>query len=356
MTNLNELLFSSSFLIFIILMLSIDLGFFQKHTHALSFKEALGWTILWISISIGFYFFIRFHGNLLHGSNTIDALQRRIDLYHHPVSIQGLTVENAIREYNRNLSLEYLTGYLIEYSLSVDNVFVIIMIFMSFNIKPRFFKRVLFWGILGAVVMRFFFIFAASALIQRFFWFLYIFGFMLVGIGIRMGWEFLFSKKSDQIDTEKHPVVRVVSRFFRVEHNEDADSFFVWKEGKLYVTTLFIVLMIIEFSDVIFAVDSVPAVFSVTQDPYIVFFSNIFAILGLRSLFFLIMDVMGRFHYLKLGLAFLLTFVGVKMLIHDWWKISTVQSLLIIVAILTISMMASLIRNHLRKSTLGASS
>jgi len=347
MSNLNELIFFSSFLVFIALMLAIDLGFFQKKSHALSFREALTWTLVWVGISIGFYFLIRYHGNWIHGSDTLAEIQARIDKFQHPITITGLGVQEAIDLYNKNLSLEYITGYLIEYSLSVDNVFVIVMIFISFNIQPKYFKRVLFWGIVGAVIMRFIFIFAASALIQRFAWFLYVFGVMLVIIGLHMAWDFLFGKKDRQIDTEKHPVVRLVSRFFNVSHDEHAESFFLRKEGKLFVTPLFIVLMIIEFTDVLFAVDSVPAVFSVTQDPYIVFFSNIFAILGLRSLFFLVMDVMGRFHYLKMGLAALLFFVGVKMLLHDISKIPTDISLVIIASILLASVIASQVRNVL---------
>jgi len=345
MSNLNEIVFFSSFLLFIALMLGIDLGFFQKKNHALSFKEAMVWTIVWVSVSVGFYFLIRFHGNLIHGSDTLEKIQGRIATYHHPINIAGLGLQEAISLYNKNLSLEYITGYLIEYSLSVDNVFVIVMIFISFNIQPKYFKRVLFWGILGAIIMRFLFIFAASALIQRFSWFLYVFGVMLVFIGMKMAYDFLYGKKDEQIDTEKHPVVRLVSRFFRVSHDEHAETFFIRQERKLYVTPLFIVLMIIEFTDVLFAVDSVPAVFSVTQDPYIVFFSNIFAILGLRSLFFLVMDIMNRFHYLKMGLAALLTFVGVKMLIHSVFKISTNNSLLIIASILVVSILASNLRN-----------
>lgn len=331
-------------------MLGIDLGFFQKKNHALTFREALGWTIVWVSLSVGFYFLIRHHGNWIHGIDTIAEIQQRIDLFRHPISISGLSVDDAIALYNKNLSVEYITGYLIEYSLSIDNVFVIIMIFMSFNIQPKYFKRVLFWGILGAVVMRFIFIFAASALIQRFAWFLYIFGGMLLIIGVKMGYEFLAHKVQEQIDTEKHPVVKLISRLFPVSHDDHAETFFVRINGKLHATTLFIVLMIIEFTDVLFAVDSVPAVFSVTQDPFIVFFSNIFAILGLRSLFFLIMDIMNRFYYLKLGLAFLLTFVGVKMLIHDLFKIDTNTSLFIIIGILASSMIASSIRTQLLKN------
>jgi tellurite resistance protein TerC len=226
------------------------------------------------------------------------------------------------------------------------------MIFISFNIQPKHFKRVLFWGILGAVIMRFMFIFAASALIQRFSWFLYVFGVMLVIIGLKMAYDFLYGKKDEQIDTEKHPVVRLVSRFFNVSHDEHAETFFVRQQGKLFVTPLFIVLMIIEFTDVLFAVDSVPAVFSVTQDPYIVFFSNIFAILGLRSLFFLVMDIMNRFHYLKMGLAGLLTFVGVKMLLHSVFKISTNVSLIVIASILVASILASNLRNMILKRKL----
>ena len=297
MSNLNEIIFFSSFLFFIALMLGIDLGFFQRKNHALTFKEALGWTLVWVGISVGFYFLIRFHGNLIHGSDTLAEIQERITRFHHPIDITGLGVQEAIHLYNKNLSLEYITGYLIEYSLSVDNVFVIVMIFISFNIQPRYFKRVLFWGILGAVIMRFMFIFAASALIQRFSWFLYVFGVMLVFIGAKMAYDFLYGQKDEQIDTEKHPVVRLVSRFFSVSHDEHAETFFVRNQGKLFVTPLFIVLMIIEFTDVLFAVDSVPAVFSVTQDPYIVFFSNIFAILGLRSLFFLVMEVHLKYKF-----------------------------------------------------------
>ncbi|MCX6305363.1 MAG: TerC/Alx family metal homeostasis membrane protein [Bacteroidetes bacterium] len=352
MTNLNEIIFFSSFLVFIALMLGIDLGFFQKKNHALSFKEASVWTIIWVGISVGFYFLIRYHGNWIHGSDTLAEIQGRITKFHHPIDITGLGLQDAINLYNKNLSLEYLTGYLIEYSLSVDNVFVIVMIFISFNIQPKYFKRVLFWGIIGAVIMRFMFIFAASALIQRFAWFLYVFGVMLVFIGFKMAYDFLYGTKDAQIDTEKHPVVRLVSRFFNVSHDDHAETFFVRKQGKFFVTPLFIVLMIIEFTDVLFAVDSVPAVFSVTQDPYIVFFSNIFAILGLRSLFFLVMDIMNRFHYLKMGLAGLLTFVGVKMLLHDVFKISTNVSLVVIASILVVSVLASNFRNILIKRRL----
>ena len=195
--------------------------------------------------------------------------------------------------------------------------------------------------------MRFLFIFAASALIQQFAWFLLIFGGILLVVGGKMGWEFFSRKDEDRIDTEHHPVVRLASKWFSVSREDHGEKFWVRIKGRRFFTPLFLVLMIIEFTDVLFAVDSVPAVFSVTQDPYIVFFSNIFAILCLRSLFFLIMNIMNRFHYLKLGLAVLLTFVGVKMILHHfhWIHLTTQQSLLIIAVILGVSVLASLIRN-----------
>ncbi|MEI6455407.1 MAG: TerC/Alx family metal homeostasis membrane protein [bacterium] len=343
--NLNEIIFFSTFLVFIVLLLVTDLGLFQKNSHTLAFKEALGWSLVWVGISIGFYFLIRYHGNWIHGTDTIEKLQNRIDSYNHPITIQGLPLNEAISLYNRNLSLEYLTGYLIEYSLSVDNVFVIVMIFLSFKVRPIYYKRVLFWGILGAIVMRFLFIFAASALIQRFAWSLYVFGGLLVVLGGKMAYDFLFGPKDDHLDTEKHMVVRIASKFFRITKEDHGEKFWIRHNHKLFFTPLFIVLLVIEFTDVLFAIDSVPAVFSVTQDPYIVFFSNIFAILGLRSLFFLVMNVMNRFHYLKLGLAVLLGFVGLKMLAHEAYKINTNISLYIIASILAVTMIASLVRN-----------
>ncbi|MFH1160038.1 MAG: TerC/Alx family metal homeostasis membrane protein [bacterium] len=350
--SVNEFVFFASFLLFIGLMLAIDLGLFNKKNDKLSLKEALVRTLVWVGISIGFYFFIRSHGNLIHGSDTLEAIGDRIQTYSHPISIEGLGMEEAIRVYNLNLALEYLTGYLIEYSLSVDNVFVIIMIFLSFNIRQEYYKKVLFWGILGAIVMRFLFIFAVSALIQQFAWFLLIFGGILLVVGGKMGMEFFTRKDEDRIDTEHHPVVRFASKWFSVTREDHGEKFWIKKNGKRFLTPLFIILLIIEFTDVIFAVDSVPAVFSVTQDPYIVFFSNIFAILGLRSLFFLVMNVMNRFHYLKLGLAVLLTFVGVKMILHHfhWLHLSTQQSLMIIAGILLVSVIASLIQNALKQN------
>jgi len=341
----HEILIFSCFLIFILMMLALDLGVFNKRSHALSFREALAWTIVWVGISLLFYLLIRFFGYQLHNLNDIEGIKANVFKYHHPIKVDGLSFEAAIDLYNHNLALEYLTGYLIEYSLSVDNIFVIIMIFLSFNIPSRYYHKVLFWGILGAIIMRFIFIFAASVLIQRFEGILYIFGGFLIIIGVKMGWGFFTKKEEDKIDPHNHPFVRLISRYFPVSADDKGSRFWIRENGKFYITPLLIVLLMIEFFDVIFAVDSVPAVFSVTRDPFIVFFSNIFAILGLRSLFFLVNNVMDLFHYLKLGLAFLLTYVGIKMIVQLAFElpVSSQRSLMIIISILAIFILLSII-------------
>lgn len=341
--NFSEVLFFGVFLIFIMTILMVDLGLFNKKSHIVSFKESLIWTILWISFALGFYVLILTNGNLIHGITNLDQLSFVIEKFQHPIEIEGLGYTEALKLYQQNLSLEYITGYLIEYALSIDNVFVMIMIFMAFGVEQKYYHRVLFWGIFGAVVMRFIFIFGASALIQQFTWFLYVFGVLLVYTGVKM---FLSRNKEDKIDSDHHPVVKYASKYFAVDTEYKGQSFRIEKDGKKYFTTLFIVLLVIEFTDVIFAVDSVPAIFSITKDPYIVFFSNIFAIIGLRSLFFLLMNAMNYFHYLKVGLAVLLTFIGVKLLAHHWleeWGFETVHSLYIVLGILGSSMIASLL-------------
>jgi tellurite resistance protein TerC len=341
LTGIHEIIVFTGFLLFIVLMLSIDLGIVNKTSHALTFKEALLWTIFWVGLAIGFYLLIRFFGNQLHGIQDKRDIQVLITRYHHPINIINSDLPTAIRDYNRNLSLEYLTGYLIEYSLSVDNIFVIIMIFLSFNIEQRYYHRVLFWGILGALIMRFLFIFVASALIQRFDWIMMIFGIILVYLGVKLGWEFFSGKIAEKIDTHNHPIVRFISKFFSVTSEKSGQRFWIKTKGKFFITPLLIVLIIIEFSDVLFAVDSVPAVFSVTRDPLIVFFSNISAILGLRALFFLVMNVLNRFRFLKLGLACLLSFIGVKMIFQ--LNISTNHSLAIIIGILSAFVLLSML-------------
>ena len=343
MMNLSELLFFGLFLTFIFTILIIDLGLFNKKSHVISFKESLFWTTLWVSFALGFYFLILSNGQLIHGITDLDQLQLIIDKFKHPIEISGLSFEEALRLYRQNLGLEYITGYLIEYALSVDNVFVMIMIFMAFGIEKQYYHRVLFWGILGAVLMRFLFIFTASALIQQFAWMLYVFGLLLIFTGIKM---FINRNKEDEIDTAHHPVVKFASKYFAVDSSYKGPKFSIRKDGKRFITPLLIVVLVIEFTDVIFAVDSVPAIFSITKDPYMVFFSNIFAIIGLRSLFFLLINAMSYFHYLKHGLAFLLTFIGVKLLAHHWLEtigFETQHSLYAVLLILGTSMALSII-------------
>ncbi len=338
----HEIIFFSIFLFVILFLLFLDLGVFSKNSHVVSLRESISWTSLWVGLSIGFYFLIRYHGDLIHGLDTVEQLQASIDKFKHPISIDGMGFEEARKIYNQNLALQYITGYVIEYSLSLDNVFVILLIFMSFNVPEKYYKRVLFWGILGAIIMRFIFIFTLSAIIYRFSWVMYLFGAFLIFTAFKMLMDFV-KKKQDKIDVEHHPMVRLTKRFFPVHPRFEGHKFFVKINARKYATPLFIVLMVIEFSDLIFAVDSVPAIFAVTRDPYIVFFSNIFAIMGLRSLFFLVSHFFGKFFYLKIGLAALLAFIGLKMILHDLFKLPTNISLIVILSILTISIVASLL-------------
>lgn len=340
---MNEILFFTLFIVFISAMLALDLGVFSKSNHIISFKEAAAWSAVWIMFALAFYAILDRHGDLIHGIENLDQLIAISNKYSPHVIIDPSHFEYSLQNYRDNMSLEFLTGYLIEYALSVDNIFVIILIFTSFGVREKYFKRVLFWGILGAIIMRFIFIFAGAALIHKFEWILYIFGALLIYTGIKMYME---RNNEDKIEPEKHPVVKFSSRFFAVFPRYVIHHFWIRKNGKLMLTPLFIVLLIIEFTDLLFAVDSVPAVFSITKDPYIVFFSNIFAILGLRSMFFFLANIMHFFHYLKIGLSFLLVFIGLKMLAHDWLYshgFTTNHSLYTIGGILFLSIIASVI-------------
>lgn len=348
--NPNELLFFSVFIAAITGVLLLDLGVFDRRNHVIPFKEALFWTVLWIGVSLAFYVLLIFHGEWIHlgGNGTVEDIHSLVSRYGHPIKIDDLNYQDALRVYNNNLALEYLTGYLIEKALSVDNIFVMVMVFYAFGVEPRYYRRVLFWGILAAIVLRFVFIFSASALIIKFDWVLYFFGALLVYTGIKM---FLTRDKEEKIDIATHPVVKFASKHFPVYPTFVRHHFIVTSEGKRYITPLFIVLMVIEFSDLIFAVDSIPAIFSVTKDPYIVFFSNIFAILGLRALFFMVVNVMDLFRYLKTGLSILLVFIGLKMLLHFLEiGIPTAISLYVILAILAVSIIASLIFPEKKKN------
>jgi len=335
----HEGLVFGGFLLLIVILLVLDIGVLNKKDTEVGFTKAFLFTLLWVSFALGFWVLIHFFGNEIHDPQNLEELQQVVNNYGPPITLTN-DFNESIALYNKNLGFEFITGYVIEYSLSVDNIFVFLMIFFSFGVKKKYYHRILFWGILGAIIMRFLFIFISSALIQEFEWILYVFGAFLVFTGVKM---FINRNDHGHIDTNHHPVIRFVSKFFSVDREYTGHNFFVRKNGKLFVTSSFIVLMVIEFSDVIFAVDSVPAIFAITKDPYIVYFSNIFAIIGLRSLFFLIMNVIDKFRFLKIGLSALLVFIGVKMLIHPFFEITTVQSLLAILSILSISVIASLV-------------
>lgn len=283
-------------------MLAMDLGVFHKKDRKMPVKEAITWTFIWVTLALLFNIFIFY-------------------------------------EFGKTKALEFLAGYVIEYSLSVDNIFVFILIFTYFAVKPKFQHKILFWGILGALIMRGIFIFAGVALINRFHWIIIIFGAFLLYTGIKM----LFQK-----DTESNPgensIVRFFKKIFPVSESEHGDKFFVKKDNKWHATTLFLVLLVIESSDLIFAVDSIPAVLAVSKETFIVYTSNIFAILGLRSLYFAIAGIMDYFRYLKVGLAFVLSFVGLKMLASYFnFEIPILISLLVIISILGISILASVL-------------
>ena len=339
----SEFIFFGIFIVVILFILFADLLLIGRKSHEMKFREALMWSGVWVSLGLLFFVFIWNYGYLIHGLDSVKAIQEKVAFNHHPIVIpDNMSLGTALETYNHNLALEYLTGYVLEYSLSIDNIFVIILIFSSFGVSKEYYKKVLFWGILGAIVMRFLFIFVAGSLIHSFDWVLYIFGAILIISGGRM----LFSgSKSENIDAEKHPVVRYASKIFRVAP-ACKDWFFTRQNSKLFITPLFIVLLIVEFSDIVFAVDSVPAIFSVTRDTYIVFFSNIFAIIGLRSLFFLVIKVVKLFRFLGYAISILLVFIGVKICLHSFteeWGFTTVHSLIIVFSIIACGILLSVI-------------
>ncbi|RZJ80327.1 MAG: TerC family protein [Flavobacterium sp.] len=339
----SELLFIGGFLVFIVLILALDLGLFSKKDHVISLKQAGIMSFIMVSLALGFYFLLLTEGHRLHGIESFAKLQEIVKAHKHAITLVPGDFDASLKLYNQNLGIEFLTGYVIEYALSVDNIFVIVLIFSAFAVPEKYYHRVLFWGILGAIIMRFIFIFAGAALINQFSWILYVFGAFLIFTGVKM---FFSNDEDDKIDTEKHPVVKFASKFFAIHPKYEGNNFFHKINGKRFITPLFLVLLIVEFTDLIFAVDSIPAIFAVTKDAYIVFFSNIFAIMGLRSMFFLLINIIHKFHYLKTGLAFLLTFIGVKMLAHHYlkeWGFTTEHSLFIILFILTASVVASLV-------------
>jgi tellurite resistance protein TerC len=290
------------FNVFVLAMLALDLGVFHKKAHVVTFKESITWTVVWISLALFF----------------------NLGVWHYMGPQKGL---------------EFFTGYLIEKSLSVDNVFVFALLFTYFAVPPLYQHKVLFWGILGALIMRAIMIFLGVALIERFTWVIYIFGAFLILTGIKM-----IVKREEEIHPERNPLVRWFKKLMPVTNDYRGARFFVRENGVRMATPLFVVLLLVEFSDLIFAVDSIPAIFAVTTDPFIVYTSNVFAILGLRSLYFALAGVMDKFHYLKIGLGVVLSFVGVKMLLgHSPYKIDTLVSLGVIVTVLAASVVASLL-------------
>ncbi len=286
---------------FVLIMLALDLGVFHRKAHVVTIKESLTWTGIWVAMALLF----------------------NVGVAHYM---------------GNDKALEFFTGYVIEKSLSVDNVFVIALLFSYFAVPTLYQHKVLFWGILGALVMRAAMIALGAKLITEFAWIIYIFGAFLILTGIKM-----IVKSEEEIHPERNPVVRLFKRFMPVTGDYRGEKFFVRENGIRMATPLFVVLLLVEFTDLVFAVDSIPAIFAVTKDPFIVYTSNVFAILGLRSLYFALSGVMDKFHYLKVGLGVVLSFVGVKMLLaHSPWKIDTLVSLGVIVIVLAVSVVASL--------------
>lgn len=289
------------FNVFIISMLVIDLLVFNRKSHEITIKESLIWTGVWIFCAvifgIGLYFYM-----------------------------------------DSDSSLDFFTGYLIEKSLSIDNIFVFILVFSYFGVKPEYQHKVLFWGIFGALVMRFIFIFLGVALIERFHWIIYIFGAFLVYTGIRMALE-----EEKEVHPEKNPILKLVRKIVPVTTDYDGDKFFTKMKGKTMATPLFVVLVVIETTDLVFAVDSIPAILAITTDEFLVYSSNAFAILGLRALYFALSGVMKLFHFLHYGLAAILSFVGIKMLIADFYHIPTLYALGFVAIAITVTIVLSVI-------------
>jgi tellurite resistance protein TerC len=291
----------AAFNIFVLSMLALDLGVFHKKSGEITVRDALIWTGVWITLAMLFNLFI-------------------------------------YQYFGKQQAIEFFTGYIIEKSLSVDNIFVFILIFSYFQVPTSYQHKVLFWGILGALVMRVIFIFAGIELIHRFHWLIYIFGAFLIFTGIRM-----VVAGEVKIEPDKNPVVRLIRKIFPVTSTFERDRFFVRRNSKLWATPLFVVAILVETTDLIFAVDSIPAILAITDDPFIVYTSNVFAILGLRSLYFAVSGIEKYFHYLKYGLAAILVFVGTKMCLSDYYKIPIEVSLTVIVSVLAIAILASVI-------------
>jgi tellurite resistance protein TerC len=337
-----EIVSTLVFLVFITAVLMVDLLLVGRKVHVVSMREATVWSIIWISLGLAFYFVLFYFGHLLHGIETIERLNEVAAKYNPYLEFKTNTFETMLVEYRKSQAINYISGYFIEKTLSIDNIFVMLMILQGFSVPQKDYKMVLFWGILGAIVLRFVFIFAGVAIIQKFEWVLLLFGGFLLFQGVKI----LVVKEKEGKDPHDSWIVKYISRHIRISQGYSKDTFWFRENRKLFFTPLFLVLIMIEFSDLIFAFDSIPAIFAVSRDPFIVFFSNIFAILGLRSLFFLIANLVNKFRFLKPGIAILLIFVGIKLLFHDQlksWGFQPEYSLYFIAFIMIASILLSLV-------------
>lgn len=304
----NKYFIWGGFNVLVLVMLALDLGVFHRKDHKISVKESLIWSVIWVVVALIFNVIIYFW--------------------------QGETK-----------ALQFFTGYLIERSLSIDNIFVFLLIFAYFGVPDKYQYKVLFWGIIGALVMRGLFIAVGALLIAKFHWVIYIFGAFLVYTGIKMGLA-----GDTKIDPEKNPILKFVRRFIPLTDNYEKGKFFIKESGKKLGTPLFVVLIVVETTDVVFAVDSIPAIFAITLDPFIVYSSNVFAILGLRAMYFALAGLMDMFYYLKFGLAAILSFVGIKMLLSGFYKIPDMMALAVIGFFLAVSIIISVLKPHKKET------
>jgi tellurite resistance protein TerC len=297
------------FILFVLLALALDLGVFHRKAHKVAIREAVFFSALWIGLALCFGIFV----------------------WHW---------------FGPQRGMEFLTGYVIEKALSIDNLFIFLVIFRTFQVDDRVQHRVLAWGILGALITRGFMIAAGAVLISRFHWILSVFGMFLLFTGVHMLW-----KRNKTRHFERNPVLRFASTHLRVTKEYRGAHFFQRQDGRLFATPLFLVLLIVEITDITFAVDSIPAIFGITRDPFIVFSSNVFAVLGLRALYFLLADLLGYFRYLSIGLAMVLMFIGAKMVAEPWWHVSVGPSLGVVAAILLITVLISLLAGRKKMET-----
>ena len=291
----------AGFLVFVLVMLALDLGVFNRKVHVISFKESLVWSVVWVIIA-------------------------------------GIFAAGVYWFFGKQAGLEFVTGYVIERALSVDNLFVFLVIFQYFAVRAELQHRVLFWGIIGALVMRAIFILAGGAILAAFSWAMYVFGGILVVTGIK-----LFIQRDEETHPERNPVVRLIAKVLPMDPKHQGKEFLKRLDGRWVFTPLFLALVTVEISDVVFAVDSIPAVFAVTRDPFIVFTSNIFAILGLRAMYFMLAGIMDSFRFLRIGLAAVLVFVGVKMLVAEFLHIPIGLSLGLVAGLIALSILASVV-------------